>query len=111
MDASSLAPLIEALSLAPLPDLTAFPSADPYSRPLDVARVYLAGIFTKVVDNCTSQTAYNAIVPPADIYAGDFAVILPKLLGKGKADWNVVAIELIQKVSASIVLYHYGLEI
>jgi arginyl-tRNA synthetase len=88
--------IMQALSLPPLPSTSNLP-ADVLSRPLDIARLYLADTLSQLVEACEITTAWNSITQPADLDAGDFAVILPKLYGKGKGDWHVIGFELTQK--------------
>jgi hypothetical protein len=76
----------------PIPD---FPTAEVLTRPLDIARSYLADILHSLVE-CEPSNAYNSIQWPGDIQMGDLAVILPKLShGAKPAD---VASGLMQKV-------------
>ena len=96
VDDFGLQTLLEQLSLPTPPALTnSF--CNPLVCPLDVPRLYLAELLATLIDGCEISIALKAIAQPADIYSGDFAVILPKLYGKGKGDWVTVGFELIQK--------------
>lgn len=103
LTSTSLDEVLTALALtAPLPSST-FPLASPLSRPLDIARIYLAEILQSLVGTeCTTDQAWSSIVWPGDIYSGDLAAVLPKLFGKnkvtGKDGWADIAFSLIEKV-------------
>lgn len=96
---AGLTDLLASFSLTtPIPTFT---QADPLTRPLDLARIYYAQILQQLVEGCEADHAWNSIAWPADIYNGDLAAVLPRLLGHkaaGKDGWPVLAFGMIQKV-------------
>jgi arginyl-tRNA synthetase len=91
---ADLEALLEELGLkTPIPHV---PAADVLNKPLDIARCYLADIFSGITDS-DAEATYSAIHWPNDIFKGDLAVILPRLVHG--ADANVLAFELMQKVT------------
>lgn len=106
-----LTTLLSTLSLPPLPTpaltkIHPLPQPSPPTRPLDIARLYLAHFLHTHVPTSTPSQAYSSIVWPANIYNGDLTVILPKLYGSNKVsnkkEWPVIAFGLAEKVCPPI---------
>jgi arginyl-tRNA synthetase len=92
--------LLAALGLkTPIPQL---PAADILSKPLDIARAYLADSLAEYVE-CDAQVAFKSIQWPNNIYNGDLAVILPKI--KPGADADELAFDLMKKVRCEPMLF------
>ncbi|KAF2489383.1 arginyl-tRNA synthetase [Lophium mytilinum] len=79
-----------------------FPAADVLRKPLDIARCYLADVFSEISESDV-ENAYHSINGPNNIPMGDLAVVLPKLVHG--ADANVLAFELMQKFPAESPLF------